>query len=369
MKKFSNVAPKSLIRKDFDHLNTTVHLIVNDKVKPLILIQSIEGHAHEGHSVFRGEKFPNTCMEDIVLALNMDVDVIKGERQKLIDDIREWFLSLKEEDLDNRKPLLNSFGEPLLGITMFENMQVSVKSAVFGYVLAGLMDDIEYRKKAEAKYKVNIGGGDIYIVDRTKMEELKITGDMLAKEENEKNIEEYKRNGLIVSSDRVLPGSNIIVSHYIRHKKGPGLSDDAALLSAGFLSIFKKRDVSALIGAFLADSVDTLDKFSDRIVELGQDEELAFELISKFKQFDLREDLLLKFIYLASIPEDMKGNVPDSSMRHFLQKDEKVKISELESHISFLRGEEVPSIILAFQEVPSHKFYNYYNNRLKELGI
>jgi len=369
MKTFTNVAPKSLIKKDFEHLNSTVHLIVNDRVKPLILIQSIEGHSHEGHSVFRGEKFPNTCMEDIVLALKMDVDLIKKERQRLIDDIREWFLSLEEKDLNDRKPLLNSYGEPLLGIKMFENMQVSVKSAVVGYILAGLMDDINYREKTEAKYKVNIGGGDIYIVDRTKMEELGISGDMLAKEENEKNIEEYKKKGLIVSNDNIVPGSNVIVSHYIRHKKGPGLSDDAALLSAGFLSIFKKRDVSALIGAFLADSVDTLDKFSDRIVELGQDEEIAFELISKFKQFDLREDLLLKFIYLASIPEDMKGNVPDSSMRHFLQKDEKAKISELESHISFLRGEEVPSIILAFQEVPSSKFYSYYSNRLKDFGI
>ena len=50
------VPPADLIREDFEALKASVLLRTNRFVEDLILIQSIEGHAHEGHARFRGRR-------------------------------------------------------------------------------------------------------------------------------------------------------------------------------------------------------------------------------------------------------------------------------------------------------------------------
>ena len=68
------VAPEDLIREDFQALNSREILRTVSHVEELILMQSIEGHAHEGHGLFYGRKFPNTTQDDIARALRMNPD-------------------------------------------------------------------------------------------------------------------------------------------------------------------------------------------------------------------------------------------------------------------------------------------------------
>jgi len=65
---------------------------------------------------------------------------------------------------------------------------------------------------------------------------------------------------------------------YIRHKQGLGVSDDLAVLVAG-----KLYSLSVGLGVYLADAIDTLDKFSLHFIE--QDEVLAEEIERDFKIF------------------------------------------------------------------------------------
>ena len=53
------------IRQDFKALNSLETLRTTWPIEQLILIQSVQGHAHEGHALFAGRRFPNTTMDDV----------------------------------------------------------------------------------------------------------------------------------------------------------------------------------------------------------------------------------------------------------------------------------------------------------------
>src|SRR3990172_11318162 len=86
----AGLAPEELIREDFRRLNETTTLRTSQLVEDLILMRSIEGHAHEGHGAFRGRRFPNMTMDDTVEALGRDPRVITAQRQTLIDEVVDW---------------------------------------------------------------------------------------------------------------------------------------------------------------------------------------------------------------------------------------------------------------------------------------
>lgn len=49
------IPPVNLIRKDFESLKEKVKLRTSKEVSDLILMQTIEGHAHNGHGEFSGK--------------------------------------------------------------------------------------------------------------------------------------------------------------------------------------------------------------------------------------------------------------------------------------------------------------------------
>jgi len=110
--RFEGVAPPITLRDDFMALDAKVTLRCAYDVEQLILMQSIEGHAHEGHGLFYGKRFPNTTVDDIARALRMDPGVVKAERQELIDEIMEF--AERAVAGEPMRTASNAQGEPLL---------------------------------------------------------------------------------------------------------------------------------------------------------------------------------------------------------------------------------------------------------------
>lgn len=84
------VAPPGILREDFRELDSSVLLRTAGHVEQLVLVQSVTGHAHVGHGRFHGRTFPNTTEDDVARALWLDPEVVKRERQELIDEIRDY---------------------------------------------------------------------------------------------------------------------------------------------------------------------------------------------------------------------------------------------------------------------------------------
>jgi len=353
------VAPRELVKRDFEHLKKTLKLFTSKEVEELLFIQTIEGHAHNGHSEFHGKKFVDTTINDIVYLLGYDAFAIRSSRQALIDEIYEFV----ERVIAGEKvtKLITKDGDPLLRVPLFKEIEINPRDVLIGLYLGGLMDDYPTRKKAEEKYRINIGGGKNYLVDFEVMERMNLDGEILAHGEHEDKIEIYKKNGLIIEieddeKERFLAHPSIRFQ-YIRHKKGNGVSDDLGMLMGGKLF----HSISVALGVFLADAIDTFDKYSLKFVE--QD----FELSQRIKEsgvIDIPEEDVMKFIYLITNPTK---DFPDSSQRYFLEINKEKNITCLETHLMYLRGETPPQIDIAFERVPNTEVYKYVDEKLKSV--
>lgn len=335
---------------DRERLNTTA------EIERLVLIQSIEGHAHNGHGAFRQHRYFDVMTADVVLALGLDPDKIKGKRQKLIDDIARWIeLALRGNQPD---ALINGGGKPLLGIPQFAGLRIDGLEVLKGFFIGGLRDNPDIRGAVEEKYSVSIGGGSCYLVDTKVMREMGFDGETLSHESHEGEIKTFRSKGLIVD----LPGSEVdddrIRYMYIRHRLGNGHSDDAALVSAGMLY---GRDVA--LGVFLADAVDTLDKYT--LYYRDQDYEIA-DRIKTSSVFDETWTEALEMVtYLATMP-DSDDDVPDSSLRYFLLIDKETERCALLSHLDFIEGRPTVPLLLGHNRVKNTLFYKYMRERLAE---
>lgn len=352
------IPPVNLIRKDFESLKEKVRLRTSKEVSDLILMQTIEGHAHNGHGEFSGKKFVDTTMNDIVFALGFDAYVIRSARQSLIDEIYDFV----DRVISGEKlfKLQNRENEPILRVPLFNEIEIDSKDVLVGLYLGGFMDDYETRKEAEKIYGINVGGGKPYLVDFSVLENLDIDGEYLAHEDNEDKIPYYKEIGLIIDYDEKAP--SIFLEHpsirfqYIRHKKGSGVSDDLAVLFGG-----KLYSKSTALGVYLADAIDTLDKFSLKFKE--QDTELA-KKIEESGIVKISKEEVYKFIYLISNP---KKDYPDSSQRYFLEINEKYNITSLEAHLIFIEGGSPPEFEIAFERESNYMVYEYVINKLKSV--
>ena len=351
------VAPQDLIREDFKRLSNQV-LRTNWRVETLIFVQSIEGHAHEGHGAFRGERFPNTTTYDAVEALGLGPAKVARERQDLIDEIFDWAEAALAGKGENR--LVTAQGEPLLGIGWFRELEVEPEQVLRGVYLGGMRDDPEVRQQVEQRYGVVMGGGRCYMVDRDVMEEMELDGYALAKTANEQRLEEYYQRRLIVAEGGRENQQENQQYMYIRYRVGPGASDDAAILAGGFL-----YDPSVAMGVFLADAIDTLEKFVP--VYSDQDEELAQRVAKAMSSLGVSEDDLLLFTALTAVPEDLKHVMPDCSLRHFIRVDRNVDQTALESHLLFIQGKDYARQKISMEEIPNDRFYEAFTQRLRAL--
>ena len=302
----------------------------------------------------------NTSIDDIVTALDKDPDLIKERRQRLIDEIVEFINRVIEgEKLDK---LLSKKGTPLLGIPLFKTKRVNPRDVLKGLYLGGLRDDADIRKEAEKRYKVNIGYGRCYLVNIEVMDRMGLDGETLAHQEHEKEIGEFKKAGLIVEQDAFKKiGEEKIRFFYIRHKLGPGQSDDAAIVNAGFLY----NSVDVALGVFLADAIDTLEKYVP--VYSDQDIKVSFLIKDNFKDLDTTMDEVYQLTYLSAIPESKEEEVPDSSLRYFLTIDPRTGQSTLECHLNFIEGRPFFPMAVSYKRILITTFYEYVKERLSEV--
>lgn len=348
------IAPYDRIVRDFRQLDASEMLRTTWEVERLIHMQSVQGHAHEGHCMFYGVKYPNTTMDDISRALRLDPQGIREDRQRLIDDI-EWYIDrvLAGEE---SPPLHNEYGEPLLSSASLRDLELPGREVLRGLYAGGLRDDSEIRFETEARYDITIGGGKCYLVNTRVMDSMDLNGDILAHGAHEDMIDYYREVGMIVGEEG--PDGPNVEYMYIRHRRGRGASDDTAILCAGML-----WGPGATVGAFLADAVDTLEKhvpvFGD------QDGRLARKIEQGMKDLGISDADVRHLTYLSAVPEIARIDVPDSSLRCVLLIDRQHDITAVESHLLFVQGRRYPPCRIGHEEVPNKDFYEYAAERLR----
>lgn len=348
----NGVAPPERIREDFHALDSHETLRTTWANEQLILIQSVLGHAHEGHALFKGRRFPNTTLDDITFALRLDPARIQAERQALIDSIVKYV----DRTIQGTPPasLVEDDGEPMLGISTLRYLKVEPMDVLRGLYLGGLRDDSGVRLEVERERGIRIGGGRSYLVDFSRMSAIGLTGFDLAKGEWADDIERFRREGLIVEENR---RNEVDVKYqYVRHRRGPGASDDAAITAAGLL-----WGLGVAVGVFFADAIDTLEKYVP--VYSDQDEVLAERIAREASGLGIGVEEAKTLTYIAAAPE--KGeDVPDSSLRHLLSIDRDHDLCAMEAHFLTVLGVPAPSIGLGHDEVPSRRFYEYLRRRI-----
>lgn len=362
------------IQKDYELLLRNNVLVARQEISNLLLMQSILGHAQNAHSVFK-KRLPDITMDDIVEALDYKVkelwhnenivdarEFIKNKRQQIIDAIYEWVdLAIQQKQ---PKALVDKSGRALAGLDGLDKELIEVNNVdtlLIGILLGSKMDNYEWRTKVRDRYGIELGGGACYAVNLDVVRRKGLTLEKLATMEwNEHEIERFKKDNLIVGNGKKkIKSSDSIKCAYIRRKKGRGVSDDCAILIAGMLYGY-----DAALGVFLADAIDTWDKYTPYIIGNGQDEMLG-DFIEKHGIM-VDEQKIIEFIYLAAIPQGKK--LPDSSQRYLLQRTKtrkgRLRISAIESHLRFLRGERVERIKIGWFEESNRELYAYIKGRI-----
>ncbi|MGD8719047.1 MAG: CBS domain-containing protein [Candidatus Zixiibacteriota bacterium] len=346
---------QELIRADFNRLLRRERLDVSAEAERLIFLQTIEGHAHNGHGEFRQQRFVDLTTADVVRALRLDAAEVKRTRQNYIDEIFEWARLAIAGNAP--KALVNADGKPLLTAPILAGVEVEPMAVLQGLYMGGLRDNSDVRAAVEEERGITIGGGSSYVVDTTVMREMGLDGESLSHDAHGDDIADFREKGLIVD----VPDEEIDDDHYrylyVRDRVGPGHSDDAAVVFAGML-----WGESAALGVFLADAVDTVEKYAEKYED--QDDELA-RFVAESSAFDPSwEEDLHDLTYLAATPDDADNVVPDSSLRYMLRIDTDGNRCALQNHLDFIAGRPTVPMILGFDRVLSVKFYRWVREQL-----
>jgi hypothetical protein len=348
------IAPAPLLLQEWRYLQSREVLRTTWYVEEMIFLQSLASRAHEGHGSFHGRRFVDTAEDDVAEALRLQPEKVREDRQGLIDEIGAYARAAMRGKAPDR--LLNEREEPLLGIGFFRHMPVDPGDVLRGLYLGGMRDRPETRVATEQKYGDRIGAGGMFYVDRRVMQRLGLDGDRLAHGSHEREMERYRREGLVV--DEPPTADNPIVYQYIRFHPGPGASDDAAIVAG---SLLFGGSVSA--GVFLADAIDTLEKYVPAGRYGDQDWDLAKEIEKGFGDLQLTMEDVYTLTHVARGSDD--DSVPDSSLRHMLRVDRKVDQCALEAHLLAASGQPSAPVSLGHRKVPSEQFYAEVRRRVK----
>jgi hypothetical protein len=351
-----SIAPAPLLLQEYKYLQSREVLRTTWDVEELIFLQSLAGRSHEGHGSFHGRRFVDTAEDDVARALHLDPLEVRRERQRLIDEIAAYARRVMGKKGLTEDRLLNEDQEPLLRIGFFRQMAVDPGDVLRGLYLGGLRDRPETRVETEKRYGDRIGAGGMFFVDREVMRRLRLDGDRLAHGSHGREIERYRQEGLIVEKRE--PGDDAVVYQYIRFHEGPGASDDAAIVAGGLMF-----GGSVAAGVFLADAIDTLEKYVP-VGQFGdQDWELAKEIERDYPDLKLTMEDVYALTHVARGAED--ESVPDSSLRHMLRVDRKVDQSAIEAHLLVAGGQPCAPLSLGHRKVPSDKFYAEVKQRVE----
>ena len=111
---------EEFIRQDFEHFSKTTELDVAKESEDAILMQSVEGHAHNGAGMFHKRRFVNITISDIVTALELDPVQVKisPEAHRRNPSLRD--LAIHDKAAGR---LLNPEGEPFLSARRLKKLQ------------------------------------------------------------------------------------------------------------------------------------------------------------------------------------------------------------------------------------------------------
>ena len=335
---YEKIAPASLIIGDHTYTSTCLMDGFMGKNKEDLDIMATIGHAQNGHCMFRGHgKYPNTTFDTVLDALlknskkmtDSEIMDFPARCQEDIDDhVNQMLFSFFRDRIPHRK-LLNSKGQPLGRLNFLNGFNAYSLSLLVGWAFTGAMDSEKTRDKVEEKYGHRMGRGSTYAVDRELLATLGIDLDELARKEYsydflnhiepKKLIETFRKTGIIVSkpageldhrmsweeakTEFSAPKGKDIIQAYIRTVKGKGVADDIAIFLSAYLipshkNVFKMIDgnfhpyytnnpselMSQLIGGSGADRVDTKEKYTNLIIEGGQDSLSARLAQAKYAQ-------------------------------------------------------------------------------------
>lgn len=359
---------KALVKKDLMKTRKDSELVLDDQLQEALLVQTVLGHAQEGHKIFRqgGMRYPFATITNIIEAADLEVPKIKKLRQDVIDQVFEW-VELAKQDKTDRLVIRE---QPLLGIEFLRGYQVDPEFVLKGMVLAGMMDNYTWRQSTVKKYEnktihgqpLIIGGGETYLVNpHLSGERFFLLEDLAIGEASDEDISELRTQGVITTADN--PQAEVA---YIRRKKGLGTSDDAAFIMMG--EMYKKdgwdKSLSAFLGGFIVDGIDTYDKCTERPIEGGYDERLGNEIRLAFPSL-VSDDEITALIYYSA-----KGNgeeLVSCSHKRLIQVIDNAdpKLPTLLHHHKFMDTGRYAPFRLGFERMPSSEFYNNVKERIE----
>ncbi len=313
--------------------------------------------------------FPDARLDDTVEGIGEDVlglscAQIKRSRQEILDNL-EMIITrgIAEGGLRFGDPE-DSRSNPL-GLLFLAGKEFDILPFLRGFVLAVRMDNWRNRNITLRHFEVDLrgeplilGGGESLLVSWNRFVEAGLTEQQASSEEfDETRLSVLRNCGVILpdSFDGAPPPESI----YFRRMIGPGVSDDAAMVFVG-----KTWGEAAMFGAFVADAVDTYDKFLERYAEGGNDETLANRLIASLPSNEtlVTETDIRRLIYFAA-----KWNFPNldisSSHRRLIQFEQGARVPTFLNHLAFVRGEKPARIPLGYNRFDSAKFYRSLTDR------
>ncbi|MBI4148609.1 hypothetical protein HY490_04930 [Candidatus Woesearchaeota archaeon] len=388
------------VNRAFQRFLDRERLDCTNEVKELLAMQSIQGQAQTGLGVFNGRVgigqfadnrtliYPNATIDSVIKALGFQLSKIKKQRQNIIDEIFVWvngvFDEVKSEYSHLRRlhydiplPLVNDEGHPLAGIGLFSRVVPKhALNVLRGMYLASCMDSYEWRQKVTEKYGVELGGGECYPVNLSRLMNVRLSLEQLSSRAYSKwDRRMLEVKGVIVPGDQV-DACPPIVQGYVRHAVGHGICDDSAVIMAALMHKIPGRrefDKDYALGVLLCDAVDTWDKCTPVIWKGGQDELLGKYIKSKFDDLEkhierryqdkgesmpqhvkervslnIPDNRVVDFIYAAHTDPERPSLHPDCSQRYFMKLENNgMEMPIVEAHLEFVdrfaKGYRTPS--------------------------
>jgi len=360
--------------RDLEQMVDKLNLDIDSPLIKILLVQSSLGHAQNGHGEFGVEEriYPHATIPDVIHAAGLDIEKTKEERQRLIDEVYTWV----DAALDNKAKRLVLKNKPLLGINFLRDYHIDQQSVLKGMVLAGYMDNFEARqdtikhfRKTTNGQELVIGGGETHLVNPKILFMYGLDFDFLAQNEHDDEALNILKNLGIIREKN----SGKEEGAYIRRKLGAGTSDDLAFIMIGKRYGRKEIElgISAMLGAFVVDAIDTYDKCVKYPVKKGLDEQLA-ELIETAWKSRNGTELVTKQEKMDLIYYSAKRNIPQinasSSHRRLVQLEgDQFYRPVLLSHMAFVKGEPTGNFRVGFSGTKSKNFYEIAEQRVKHM--